>query len=189
MRDVQLRDRLFELFPPATNSDWDDVLLRANASSWSFRRLTVLVAAAVLVLGGIYWSLRQEMGTVRKEAGLLTAEYKDIRPKNKEAEKRILAAVQEAEKALNDLEAARTTTTTADEYKLAWENASKVLPKPVQEAKATDESIFAMELSKPLNERILKIGPEYRKELEKRLVAEATKAYEKKRDEEAAQKK
>jgi hypothetical protein len=155
------------------------------------RRLLVggLVAAAVLILAAIYWSFRQEMGTVRKEAGLLTAEYKDIRPKNKEAEKRILAAVEEVDKALGALEAAPTATTTADELKSAWENVSKVLPKPVQEAKATDESIFAMELSKPLNARLLKISPEYRDELEKRLVAEATKAYEKKRDEEAAQKK
>jgi hypothetical protein len=48
MNDVQLRDRLFELFPPVTNSDWDDVLLRAKAPSRSFRRLTLLIAAALL---------------------------------------------------------------------------------------------------------------------------------------------
>jgi hypothetical protein len=155
------------------------------------RRLLVggLVAAAVIVLVAIYWSFRQEMGTVRKEAGLLTTEYKDIRPKNKEAEKRILAAADEVGKALDAMEAARTTTTTADELKLAWANVSKVLNKPNQEARTTDESIFAMEVSKPLNARMLKISPEYGKELEKRLVAEATRAYEKKRDEEAAKKK
>ncbi len=48
MNDVQLRDRLFKLFPPETDADWNDVLLRAKASSWSFRRLTLLVAAALL---------------------------------------------------------------------------------------------------------------------------------------------
>jgi hypothetical protein len=48
MNEVQLRDRLFKLFPPETDADWDDVLLRAKASSWSVRRLTVLVAVAVL---------------------------------------------------------------------------------------------------------------------------------------------
>jgi len=147
------------------------------------------IAVALLVLAGVYWSFRQEMGAVRQEAGLLTAEYKDIRPKNKEAEKRIVAAVEEVQKAMAALEAAPTNTTTADELKAAWENVSNVLPKPVQEAKATDESIFAMELSKPLNERIIKLGPEYRKELEKRLVAEATKVYEKRREEEAKQNK
>jgi hypothetical protein len=50
MNEVQLRDRLFKLFPPETDPDWDDVLLRAKTSSWSVRRLTVLVAAAVLAV-------------------------------------------------------------------------------------------------------------------------------------------
>jgi hypothetical protein len=50
MNEIQLRDRLFKLFPPETDPDWDDVLLRAETSSWSFRRLTVLVAAAVLAV-------------------------------------------------------------------------------------------------------------------------------------------
>jgi hypothetical protein len=50
MNEVQLRDRLFKLFPPETDPDWDDVLLRARTSSWSFRRLTVLVVAAVLAV-------------------------------------------------------------------------------------------------------------------------------------------
>lgn len=169
---------------------FDDLYQREKRREQRRRVLAGAIAVAgVLILAAIYWSFRQEMGTVRKEAGLLTAEYKDIRPKNKEAEKRIVAAVQEVEKALGALEAARTTTTTADEYKLAWENVSKVLVKPVQEAKATDESIFAMELSKPLNERMVKISPEYRTELERRLVAEATKAYEKRRQEEAEQEK
>jgi hypothetical protein len=50
MNEIQLRDRLFKLFPPEMDADWDDVLLRARTSSWSFRRLTVLVAAAVLAV-------------------------------------------------------------------------------------------------------------------------------------------
>jgi hypothetical protein len=50
MNEIQLRDRLFQLFPPETDADWDDVLLRARASSWSFRRFTVLVAVAVLAV-------------------------------------------------------------------------------------------------------------------------------------------
>lgn len=47
MNEIQLRDRLFKLFPPEMDADWDDVLLRAKTSSWSARRLTVLVAAAL----------------------------------------------------------------------------------------------------------------------------------------------
>src|SRR5882724_8299944 len=50
MNEIQLRDRLFKLFPPETDPDWDDVLLRAETSSWSFRRLSVPVAAAVLAV-------------------------------------------------------------------------------------------------------------------------------------------
>lgn len=146
-------------------------------------------AAGVLVLGGIYWSFRSELGSVRQEAGLLTEKYKNVRPKNKEAEKRILAAAQEVDAALTALRQARQNTTTAAEYKLAMENVQKVLTKPVQAASTTDESIFAMEVSKPLNERLAKIQPEYIEELKRRLIDEATKAYEKKRDaEKSAQK-
>ena len=50
MNEIQLRDRLLKLFPPETDADWDDVLLRAKTSSWSVRRLTVLVTAAVFAV-------------------------------------------------------------------------------------------------------------------------------------------
>ncbi len=50
MNEIQLRDRLFKLFPPEADPDWDDVLLRAETSSRSVRRLTVLVAAAVFAV-------------------------------------------------------------------------------------------------------------------------------------------
>jgi len=147
------------------------------------------IAIGVVALGAIYWSFRSELGSVRKEAGLLTTEYKNVRPKNKEAEKRILAAAEEADGALTTLEEARQKTTTAADYKRAMENVQKVVTKPAQAASTTDESIFAMEVSKPLNERLAKITPEYNEELKRRLIDEATKAYEKKRDEEKAQKK
>jgi hypothetical protein len=169
---------------------FDDLYQREKRREHRRRLWTgAIAAAALLILAAIYLSFRKEMGAVRQEAGLLTTEYKDVRPKNKEAEKRILAAAQEVEKSLDALEAARTKTKTADEYKLAWANANNILSKPVQEAKAADESIFAMELSKPLNARMAKISPVYLEELKKRLVAEATAAYEKRRDEENAQKK
>jgi hypothetical protein len=54
VNDVRLRDRLFELFPPESDGDWDDVLRRSALPSRSLRRLSLLVAAAlfaVLVVG------------------------------------------------------------------------------------------------------------------------------------------
>ena len=169
---------------------FDDLYQREKRREQRRKMLTmVAIGVGLLVLGSIYWSFRSELGSVRKEAGLLTAEYKSVRPKNKEAEKRILAAGQEVDGALTALEQARQKTTTAAEYKLAMENVQKVLTKPVQAASTTDESIFAMEVSKPLNDRLAKITPEYTEELKRRLIDEATKAYEKKRDEEKAQKK
>ena len=169
---------------------FDDLYQREKRREQRRKMLTmVAIGVGLLVLGSIYWSFRSELGSVRKEAGLLTAEYKSVRPKNKEAEKRILAAGQEVDGALTALEQARQKTTTAAEYKLAMQNVQKVLTKPVQAASTTDESIFAMEVSKPLNDRLAKITPEYTEELKRRLIDEATKAYEKKRDEEKEQKK
>jgi hypothetical protein len=169
---------------------FDDLYQREKRREQRRRMLlTAAIAAGILILGAIYWSFRSDLGSVRKEAGLLTTEYKNVRPKNKEAEKRIIAAAQEVDTALTALEQARQNTTTAAEYKSAMANVQKVLTKPVQAASTTDESIFAMEVSKPLNERLAKIQPEYTEELKRRLIDEATKAYEKKRDEENAAKK
>jgi hypothetical protein len=50
MNEIQLRDLLFKMFPPEPSADWDDVLRRAKRPSSSARRLTLLVAAAVLVV-------------------------------------------------------------------------------------------------------------------------------------------
>jgi hypothetical protein len=169
---------------------FDDLYQREKRREQRRRTLRMAaIAAGILILAAIYWSFRSELGSVRKEAGLLTTEYKNVRPKNKDAEKRIVAAAQEVDAALTALEQARQSTTTAAEYKSAMANVQKVLTKPVQAASTTDESIFAMEISKPLNERLAKIQPEYTEELKRRLIDEATKAYEKKRDEETAAKK
>jgi hypothetical protein len=169
---------------------FDDLYQREKRREQRRRMLIgAAIGVGVLVLGAIYWSFRSELGSVRQEAGLLTTEYKNVRPKNKDAEKRILAAAKEVDTALTAMEQARTNTTTAAEYKLAMENVQKVINKPVQAASTTDESIFAMEVSKPLNARLAKISPEYTEELKRRVIDEATKAYEKKRDAEKAQKK
>ncbi|MBA3736639.1 MAG: hypothetical protein H0W90_15860 [Actinobacteria bacterium] len=51
MNEIQLRDRLFDLFPPETTADWEDVLHRAKKPpARRFRRLTLLVAVALLVV-------------------------------------------------------------------------------------------------------------------------------------------
>jgi hypothetical protein len=50
MKEIQLRDVLFEMFPPEPDSDWDDVLRRAKRPSSSIRRLTLLVAVALLAV-------------------------------------------------------------------------------------------------------------------------------------------
>lgn len=50
MNEIQVRDVLFEMFPPEADSDWDDVLRRAKRPSSSIRRLTLLVAVALLAV-------------------------------------------------------------------------------------------------------------------------------------------
>jgi hypothetical protein len=50
MNEIQLRDLLFQIFPPEADSDWDEVLRRAKRPSSSFRRLTLLVAVALLAV-------------------------------------------------------------------------------------------------------------------------------------------
>lgn len=50
MNEIQLRDGLFELFPPDRGSDWDDVLRRAATPPRFVRRFTVLLAAAFLLV-------------------------------------------------------------------------------------------------------------------------------------------
>jgi hypothetical protein len=50
MNEIEVRDLLFELFPPEAAADWDDVLHRAQRSSSSIHRLTLLVAVALLAV-------------------------------------------------------------------------------------------------------------------------------------------
>jgi hypothetical protein len=50
MNEIQLRDGLFELFPPDGASDWEEVLRRAARPRKRLRRFTLLLAAALLVV-------------------------------------------------------------------------------------------------------------------------------------------
>ena len=49
MNEIQLRDSLFELFPPDERANWDDVVRRAGRSRASVRRLMIVFALALLV--------------------------------------------------------------------------------------------------------------------------------------------
>jgi hypothetical protein len=54
MNDVELRDRLFQLFPPETDGDWGDVVRRAGRPRRRFRRIllpVVVLLVAVLAVG------------------------------------------------------------------------------------------------------------------------------------------
>lgn len=50
MNEIQLRDVLFKMVPHAADSDWNDVLRRAEGSSPFIRRLMLLVAVALLAV-------------------------------------------------------------------------------------------------------------------------------------------
>ena len=50
MNEIQLRDGLFELFPPDGASDWDDVLRRAAHPRKRLRRFTLLLAATLVIV-------------------------------------------------------------------------------------------------------------------------------------------
>jgi hypothetical protein len=50
MNEIQVRDGLFELFPPDRKSDWDDVLRRAARPRRHLSRFSLVVAVALLVL-------------------------------------------------------------------------------------------------------------------------------------------
>jgi hypothetical protein len=50
MNEIQLRDGRFELFPPETGGDWDDVLRRAAYRRRPLSRLSLVVLVALLVV-------------------------------------------------------------------------------------------------------------------------------------------
>lgn len=136
------------------------------------------IGAGLLLLGGIYLSiaglgksqtkLKNEMVDVQKDASVATTEYSSVRPKNKEAEQRIRSMAERASAALDALEQARTTRQPDNEYRIAYENAGKAIVDVLQSAKSADESIFAGEIAKPLNARMLLEGEEFGKEMTRR---------------------
>ncbi len=145
-----------------------------------------LAAAGLLLIAGIYASIahlgksqkqmQREMVDVRKDASIATTDYQDIRPKQKEAENRIRAAAQRASEALDALVQARKTHQPTSDYQLAYENATAAVIAVNKEAHSADESIFAAELSKPLNDRLVAEGKEYGDELTRRALGKVKEA-------------
>lgn len=134
------------------------------------------VAAALVAVAGVYASIRHEIGTVGKDAAVATTDFKDVRPKNKDAEKRIRAAAERAEKVLDRLVEARKNNAPENDYRTAFEDAAKAIVDVSSEAKTAEESIFATELSRRLNARMMIEGAELGKEMTRRADAKIEKA-------------
>ncbi len=143
------------------------------------RQILIGAVAAICLLGvaGIYASIarlgqsQKEMRGEIKDAGratkLMTTEFKDVRPKNKEAEDRIRAAADRASAALDALEEARLTKSD-EEYKAAYESASSAVIAVPQVGKTAEEQMFAAQLQKPLSERLVEAGKKYGQEITRR---------------------
>ena len=143
------------------------------------RRQMMLAAAAILALACIaatWWSIARlgksqkemshDLASVRQEAELLSTDYKDVHPSNKESEVRIRAAAQRAQEALDNVDGH--TDTPDHEYALAVHAARNAVAAVAKEARTAEETIFAMELAKPLEARLLKVNNEYGNEIIRR---------------------
>lgn len=159
---------------------FDDLYQREKRRQQQRQLMVGALAAVCLVaLIGIYWSIarlgrsqnqiRQEVVNVRQDAAVATTEYKDVRPKNHDAEKRIRDLAHQADNAIVLLEQSHDRPDA--EYQAAYNRAQKAVIALVQEAKSTDESIFAAELQKPLLTRLMAAGTEMNREIIRRTMA------------------
>jgi hypothetical protein len=137
-----------------------------------------IAAVCLLAVAGIYASIarlgqsQKEMRGELKDAGraskLLTTEFKDVRPRSEEAEQRIRAAVERANAALDAVEEARLANKSNQEYQLAYQTASNAVIAVTKEGKTAEEQMFAAELQKPLNDRLIEAGKQYGQEMIRR---------------------
>jgi hypothetical protein len=142
-----------------------------------------LVAGAVALLGllavaGVYASIarlghsqkqiQQEVATVKQDAAVATTEFKNVRPKNQEAQDRIKAVADRASQGLDTLEQARKSNAPDAEYTRAYEKAGEAIVDVESEARTTEESIFAKEVAKPLRARMYQEGQLWSKEMQRR---------------------
>jgi len=146
------------------------------------RRQMMLVAAAILALAGIgatWWSIArigqsqkqisQKVATVQQQAAVATTQFEKVRPTDNAAEVRIRAAAQRAQETLDNVEGH--TDMPDHEYALAIQAGRNAVAAVVKEARTAEETIFATELAKPLEARLLKANNEYGKEIIRRIEA------------------
>jgi hypothetical protein len=143
------------------------------------RRQMMLAAAAILALAGIgatWWSIArigqsqkqisQKVATVQQQAAVATTQFEKVRPTDNAARERIDAAAQRAQEALDNVEGH--TDMPSHEYALAIQAARNAVAAVAKEARTAEETIFATELAKPLEARLLKVNNEYGKEIIRR---------------------
>jgi hypothetical protein len=138
-----------------------------------------IVAVGLLVVAATGWSIarlgksqkemRHDLASVRQEAGVMSTDYKDVRPSNNESEVRIRAAAERAQQALDSVEGH--TDMPSHEYALAIHAARDAVAAVAKEARTAQETIFATELAKPLEARLLKVNNEYGNEIIRRTEA------------------
>ena len=146
------------------------------------RRQKMLAAAAILALAGIgatWWSIArigqsqkqisQKVATVQQQAAVAITQFEKVRPTDNAAEVRIRAAAQRAQEALDNVEGH--TDMPDHEYALAIQAGRNAVAAVVKEARTAEETIFATELAKPLEARLLKVNNEYGKEIIRRTEA------------------
>jgi len=146
------------------------------------RRQKMLAAAAILalaVIGATWWSIArigqsqkqisQKVATVQQQAAVATTQFEKVRPSDNAAEVRIRAAAQRAQEALDNVEGH--TDMPDHEYALAIQAGRNAVAAVVKEARTAEETIFATELAKPLEARLLKVNNEYGKEIIRRTEA------------------
>jgi hypothetical protein len=146
------------------------------------RRHMMLASAAILAFAGIattWWSIArigqsqkqisQKMATVQQQAAVATTQFEKVRPTDNAAKERIDAAAQRAQQALDIVEGH--TDMPSHEYALAIQAARNAVAAVAKEARTAEETIFATELAKPLEARLLKVNNEYGKEIIRRTEA------------------
>lgn len=159
---------------------FDDLYQREKRREHRRRILAGTIAAVgLLVVAATAWSIarlgksqkemRHDLASVRQEAKLLSTDYKDVRPSNEESEVRIRAAAQRAQEALDNVEGH--TDMPSHEYALAIHAARNAVAAVAKEASTAEETIFASELAKPLEARLLKVNNEYGTEIIRRTEA------------------
>lgn len=158
---------------------FDDLYQREKRREHHRRVLTAgLAAAGLLVIAATYWSIarlgksqkeiRQEMASVGAGSKVATTEFKDLRPSNKEAEERIRAAADRANAALDAVDQARIANKSDEDYKAAYDRAQTAVLAVTRETNTLEEQVFAAELTKPLNTRLVKTGTDFGQEMIRR---------------------